>query len=63
LSLLIKFLVNLIRVTLILNKILARLAIRLKLIEAPVKAQNLPLGKIRGSGRPSKVSINSSAFR
>ena len=31
------------------------LAIRLKLIEA----QNLPLGKTRGSGRPSKVSINS----
>ena len=31
------------------------LAIRLKLIEA----QNLPLGKIRGSGCPSKVPINS----
>jgi len=35
------------------------LAIRLKLIEAPAEAQNLPLGKIRGSGRPSKVPINS----
>jgi hypothetical protein len=35
------------------------LAIRLKLVEAPAEAQNLPLGKIRGSGRPSKVPINS----
>ena len=37
------------------------LAIRLKLVEVPIEAQNVPIGKHRGVGRPSKVP-NSSCY-